>query len=299
MSAAATVGQALAAARLRLRDAGIPDAGLDARLLVGHALDLTTSDLVGHPERALTSASRQRIEALLDRRLQREPIAYITGRREFWSLPLSVTPAALIPRPDSETLIEAVLDDVGDRSAPLRVLDLGTGSGCLALALLSELSHATAVAVDLSADALQLARANAAAQGLGNRVHLAASDWASALNGPFDIAVANPPYVAAAEWPGLAPEIRLFEPQRALVGGDDGIAAYHRIVPDLPRILAPSGCAYLECGHDQSARIAELLRAHGFAAIAVRADLGGRVRCISASLPNPQKKVLGMKPCPD
>lgn len=299
MSAAATVGQALAAARLRLRDAGIPDAGLDARLLVGHALDLTTSDLVGHPERALTSASRQRIEALLDRRLGREPVAYITGRREFWSLRLSVTPAALIPRPDSETLIEAVLDDVGDRSAPLRVLDLGTGSGCLALALLSELSNATAVAVDLSADALQLARANAAALGLGNRVHLVAADWATALTGPFDIVVANPPYVAAAAWGGLAPEIRLFEPQAALVGGDDGLSAYRSIIPDLPRVLAPSGRAYLECGHEQSARIADLLNAHGFTAIAVRADLGGRARCIRASRASKQKKVLGMKPCPD
>ena len=299
MKAAATIGQALAAARLRLRQAGIPDAGLDARVLVGHALGLSVSDLIGHPERALTDAERQRIEALLDRRLQREPVAYITGQREFWSLPLSVTPAALIPRPDSETLIEAVLDDVGDRSAPLRIVDLGTGSGCLVLALLRELANATAVAVDRSAAALHLARMNALALGLANRLRFVASDWASALAGPFDIVVTNPPYVATAEWPRLAPEIRLFEPQAALLAGDDGLCAYRRIVPDLPRILAPSGRAYLECGHDQGDRIAELLRGHGFAAIAVQADLGGRARCISASLTRLQKKVLGMKASPD
>ena len=299
MRTATTVGQALASARLRLRDAGIPDANLDARVLVGHALALSPSDLVGHPERALTGAGQRRIEALLDRRLRREPVAYITGRREFWSLPLSVTPAALIPRPDSETLIEAVLDDVGDRSALLRILDLGTGSGCLALALLGELANADAVAVDRSADALRLARANALALGLGHRLRLAASDWASALSGPFDIVVANPPYVAAADWPELAPEIRLFEPQAALLAGDDGLAAYRHMIPDLPRILAPSGLAYLECGHEQSARIADLLNAHGFTAIAVRADLGGRARCIRASRASKQKKVLGMKPCPD
>jgi len=296
---AATIGQALAAARLRLREVGIPDAGLDARVLVGQALGLSASDLIGHPERALTDAGRQRIEALLDRRLRREPVAYITGGREFWSLPLSVTPAALIPRPDSETLIEAVLDDVGDRSAPLRIVDLGTGSGCLVLALLRELANATAVAVDRSAAALHLARMNALALGLANRLRFVASDWTSALAGPFDIVVTNPPYVATAEWPGLAPEIRLFEPQAALLGGDDGLSAYRRIVPDLPRILAPQGRAYLECGHDQGDRIAELLRGHGFAAITVQADLGGRARCISASLTRLQKKVLGMKASPD
>ncbi|HRW60545.1 MAG TPA: peptide chain release factor N(5)-glutamine methyltransferase [Defluviicoccus sp.] len=299
MSMAATIGQALAAARLRLREVGIPDAGLDARVLVGQALGLSASDLIGHPERALTDAGRQRIEALLDRRLRREPVAYITGGREFWSLPLSVTPAALIPRPDSETLIEAVLDDVGDRSAPLRIVDLGTGSGCLVLALLHELANATAVAVDRSGAALHLARMNALALGLANRLRFVASDWTSALAGPFDIVVTNPPYVATAEWPGLAPEIRLFEPQAALLGGDDGLSAYRRIVPDLPRILAPQGRAYLECGHDQGDRIAELLRGHGFAAITVQADLGGRARCISASLTRLQKKVLGMKASPD
>lgn len=299
MKAAATIGQALAIARLSLRDAGIAEAGLDARVLVGHALALPPSDLVGHPERALTEAGRQQIAALLERRLRREPVAYITGQREFWSLPLSVTPAALIPRPDSETLIETVLRDATDRSRPWRLLDLGTGSGCLALALLRELPNALAVAVDRSAAALHLARRNAVALGLDHRLHLAAGDWASALNGPFDIVVANPPYVAAAEWPELAPEIRLFEPQAALLGGDDGLSAYRKIIPDLPRILAASGRACLECGHDQSDRIRELLRAHGFAAITVQADLGGRARCISASLPRLQKKVLGMKTRPD
>lgn len=299
MRTATTVGQALASARLRLRDAGIAEANLDARVLVGHALALSPGDLVGHPERALTDAGQRRIEALINRRLRREPVAYITGRREFWSLPLRVTPAALIPRPDSETVIEAVLDDVVDRSAPLRILDLGTGSGCLALALLRELANADAVGVDRSADALRLARANADALGLGNRLRLVASDWASALRGPFDIVVTNPPYVAAADWQELAPEIRLFEPRAAVLAGDDGLAAYRHMIPDLPRILAPSGSAYLECGHAQSADIADLLRAHAFTAIAVRADLGGRARCIRAAQSRQQKKVLGIKPCPD
>lgn len=299
MRAAATVGQALAIARLKLREAGIADAGLDARVLVGHALALSPSDLIGYPERALTEAGRQRIAALLDRRLGREPVAYITGQREFWSLPLRVTPAALIPRPDSETLIETVLGEAAARSRPWRLLDLGTGSGCLALALLQELPNALAVAVDRSVEALCLARRNALALGLAHRLRLVAADWATALTGPFDIVVANPPYVAAAAWEGLAPEIRLFEPQAALVGGDDGLSAYRSIIPDLPRVLAPSGRAYLECGHDQSDHIAQLLRAHGFTAIGVQADLGGRARCITASLPRLQKKVLGMKTRPD
>lgn len=290
MSAPATVGQALARARRSLQAAAIPNAALDARVLIGHALALTPTDLIAHPERPLTDACQRRIEAMIGRRLAREPVAYITGQREFWSLPLSVTAAALIPRPESETLIEAVLSDIGDRSAAWRILDLGTGSGCLALALLRELANATAVAVDRSIAALHLARTNAVALNLANRLHLVASDWASAVGGPFDIIVANPPYVPTAAWAELAPEVRLFEPRAALIGGGDGLASYRQIIFDLARILAPQASVCFECGHDQGGRLANLFRDHGFTRVAVRCDLAGRQRCVCATFPSQRRK---------
>ena len=280
MSESVTVAGALDEARRRLRAAGIEDAGREARLLLGHVAGLDAAAIIGHPERHLApEAMRAMAEAVSDR-ARRRPMAQVTGSREFWSLPFRVTPATLDPRPDSETVVGAVLDHVGDRRAPRTVLDLGTGSGCLLLALLSELPNATGLGIDISAEAIAVAGANAVTLGLGQRANFAVADWDRALSGQFEIVVCNPPYIPSGEIDSLAPEISRHEPRRALDGGRDGLDAYRALAPSLTRRLAGGGFAAIEIGAGQRSMVEPIFADAGLATTECVADLAGISRCL-------------------
>jgi len=274
-----TIARALCAATRWLRAARIEGARAEARLLLRHVTGLSPEVLVAEPDRRLEAEAAARFEALLARRAAREPMAYILGEREFWSLPLFVGPGVLVPRPETETLVEAALEAFPDRTAPLRILDLGTGSGCLLLALLREYPNAVGVGVDRSAEALAHATLNARRHGLDGRALLVRGDWGRGLAGPFELIVANPPYVASGELTELALEVARYEPRAALDGGADGLDAYRAILPDLPRLLAPAGVACLEIGAGQATALAALAEVGGFR-VAVRPDLAGIPRCL-------------------
>ncbi|BBK30712.1 release factor glutamine methyltransferase [Stella humosa] len=272
----------VADAAARLAAAGIEDARREARLILAHAA-LSPGQVLFPRDVRLDQAGRARFAEALARRVAREPLSRILGRREFWSLPFGLGPDALDPRPDTETLVEAVLMRLSDRGRAWRILDLGTGSGCIALALLSELPAAVAVGVDRSPAACGIARDNAHALGLGGRFHPMVADWGSALGpGGFDLVVSNPPYIPSADIAGLEPEVARHDPLAALDGGADGLSAYRRIVPDLPRLLAPGGLAGLEIGLDQAASVGALLAAAGLGPVALVADLAGHDRCLLA-----------------
>lgn len=238
--------------------------------------------LIARGEDVPDEAIAARFERMLGRRLAREPLAYIFGKKEFWSLPLRVAPGVLVPRPDSETVVEAALDHLSERQAPLRVLDLGTGSGCLLLALFSELPQATGLGVDLDALACSVAADNAHRLRFGERALIVRGRWTEALSGPFDLIVSNPPYVRTGDLPGLEPEVRDFEPATALVGGEDGLDAYRELAPEIARLLAPGGLACLEHGHDQGPDVREIMAGSGLSAIETRSDLGRRPRALVA-----------------
>jgi release factor glutamine methyltransferase len=264
----------------KLAAAGIEDARSEAWLLLSAATGRSRADLIAGAPRALSPAEEERLAALAARRLAREPMAYILGSREFWSLPFRVGPAVLVPRPESETMVEAALEAIGDRAAALRILDLGTGSGCLLLALLSELPRASGLGTDGSAAALAIAKDNAERLGLADRAAFREGDWGGGLAGPFDLIVSNPPYVAQADATGLAPEVRAFEPEDALFAGPDGLDAYHALAPDCARLLAEDGVVCLEIGQGQGPAVAGIMRRHGLRLVASRQDLAGIERCL-------------------
>lgn len=275
------IGTALAETRDALQRAGIESSALDARLLLAAALETRVETVIAWPERDLPDPAAKRLGDLVRRRVAREPMAYILGRREFWSLDFIVTPATLTPRPDSETLIAAALDALPDRRAPLRLVDFGTGTGCLLLALLSELPAAHGLGIDRDAATLAVARSNADRLGLAPRASFAQGEWGRALAGPFDLVLSNPPYIATGDIATLAPELG-YEPRLALDGGADGLDAYRALVPDAARLLEPGGLVALEIGEGQAPPVSSLLAGAGFRAIETRADLAGIVRCVLA-----------------
>ena len=277
-----TVAGALAWAAGELGAAGVPEPRRDARLLLAHVLDAPQERLIGYPERALGTAARGRFASLIARRARREPVARILGRREFWSLPLTITPDTLDPRPESETLVAAVLDQLDERGAALEILDLGTGSGCLLLALLSELPNARGLGCDLSPGALAAAADNAAALGLAGRARFEHGDWAEGLSGAWQVIVSNPPYIRDGELESLDPEVAAYEPRLALSGGADGLAAYRRLVPQAAGLLAPGGLVALEVGLGQAETVAGLLTDAGLCTIGKARDLAGLDRCLLA-----------------
>jgi release factor glutamine methyltransferase len=268
------------------RDAGLDSPELDARLIVGHALGLDHAALAGNARRRLDAREAAVIAALAERRLLREPIARIVGVKEFWGLPLAVTAATLVPRPETETVVEAALEIVDRADARLRALriaDLGVGSGALLLALLSELPAAAGIGTDRSAAALAVARENAQRLGLAERATFAACDFAAALAGEFDIVVSNPPYVRSADIATLAPEVREQDPRLALDGGGDGLACYRTIATQAPRILAPGGTLIVEIGAGQADAVAAVFARSGLATGAhARPDLAGIPRALAA-----------------
>lgn len=275
---------ALARARERLAVAGIPDASREARTLAHAVLGVDAAALIGASERQLSVREATTYADAVRRRAQRVPFARIVGRQEFWSLPFLLGSETLIPRADSETVVEAAIGQIADRAAALSLLDLGTGSGCLLLSLLSELPNAWGVGVDRSEAALAVARMNAECLGLDSRAAWMGGDWANALKRgvQFDLIVTNPPYVAEPEFAALAPEVTKFEPRLALAGGDDGLEAYRSIVPALRGLLAPGGAACLEIGVGQAGQIERILAATGLAIAAVKTDLAGVPRCVIA-----------------
>ena len=265
---------ALAAATAQL--AAVSDTPrLDAELLMAHALGVSRDALL---LRHLDDPAPAAFGALLARRLTHEPVAYITGTRAFWTIDLMVGPGALVPRADSETLIEAAVAHFAERP-PATVLDLGTGPGTLLLAALDQWRGTSGLGVDHSTAALAMARANAERLGLATRTRFIEGNWAAGLDARFDLILANPPYIGTGE--SLPPEVRNYEPAEALYAGADGLDAYRAIVPDLPRLIAPGGVAILEIGHAQAEAVCALVAAAGLG-WALRRDLAGRPRAIVA-----------------
>lgn len=272
-------------AKTRFEDVGIDSARIDARLLLGFVLGGGAEQVLAQSGRDLTPTEAQHLEDLVQRRAAREPISHILGAREFWSLPFKVTAATLTPRPDTETLIEAALDTV--TQPPRRVLDLGTGTGCILLALLSEWKDAQGLGVDASAEALNVAKENAVALGLEHRAQFVLGDWNTAhwtqhLGGPFDVVMSNPPYILESDMPGLDSGVRDFEPRAALLGGSDGLDAYRAIVAGLDKILTPGGLVIFEVGIHQADDVASILKNRGFSGIERRRDLSGIERAVLA-----------------
>lgn len=262
----------------QLREAGVDDPRREARLLMAHVLDV---DLAGLLARArIDDSARQSFFTAVRRRAAREPMAHITGRAGFWSLELETSPATLIPRADSETLIEALLDHRPDRTRVRSMLDLGTGTGCLLLAALSEYRAAWGVGVDIAPDAARLAVRNARSAGLDGRCTMVAGDWAASIRGPFDVVFSNPPYIPRADLSGLMPDVRDYEPARALDGGMDGLDAYRLLMEALPLLLAHDGIAIFEIGIGQDSSMPSLACRSGLEIVDIRADLGGVPRAV-------------------
>ncbi|MDJ1157447.1 peptide chain release factor N(5)-glutamine methyltransferase [Chelatococcus sp. SYSU_G07232] len=263
--------------------AGIDTPGLDARILLADTLGLPAAALVTEGEQPIGADGAARLAERARRRLAREPVARILGEHEFWGLSFRLSPATLVPRPDTETLVAAVLERLRRQrrtGARLRLLDLGTGTGCILVALLSELPAAVGIGVDRSVEAALTARGNAARNGVGARALFLVGDWGEPLAGGFDVVVSNPPYIESAAIADLDAEVREHDPRLALDGGADGLAAYRAIAADLPRLLAPGGIAALEVGLGQDLAVAALLAGAGLGEGAAIADLSGVPRVV-------------------
>ena len=248
---------------------------LDAELLMAEALGIDRDRLLLDPPARKTVPAR--FAAMLERRSQGEPVAYITGRRAFWDIELHVGPGVLVPRPDSETLITSAIEHFSGSAGPKRILDLGTGPGTLLLAALDIWKKATGIGVDRSRRALSYAAANARRLGLEGRAELRIGDWAEGIEESFDLVLCNPPYIRAGE--DLGPGVREFEPEEALFAGPDGLDAYRALGPQLPGLIAPGGLAAIEIGHDQAEEVSAILGQHGFR-LRLADDLGGRARAV-------------------
>lgn len=275
-------GEAARTIAERLRAVGIDSHRLDARLLVAEVLGVEANTVFTRPDMALTAEQAACLEGMVARRVAREPMSHILGRRGFWTLTLKVTADTLDPRGDTETLIEAVLSRIADSQAPLRVVDFGTGTGAILLSLLSELPNATGLGVDKSPAALAVARDNAQVNGMAPRTEFLLSDWGRDLDERFDVIVSNPPYIPDQDIDGLEPEVAAFEPRLALAGGPDGLDCYRALIPHMARLLAPGGIAAVEVGMGQAGLVASLFATAGLVVGAVARDLAGIERCVVA-----------------
>jgi release factor glutamine methyltransferase len=284
------VGQTVESARrlltARFKSRAVDSAELDARILIGAALGLDLTGLIAAASRPLTADQSMRLADFARRRLAGEPVARILGHREFWGLRLNLSAATLVPRPDTETVVELALEMLQAsprRNRSPRIADTGTGSGAILLALLSELTDAHGVGTDISQVALQTARSNAVDLGLAERARFVACDYVAALSPAFDLIVSNPPYVRTAEIIHLAIEVRDHDPHQALDGGADGLDAYRALIPQAARLLSPGGALVVEAGHGQSVEIAELMVAAGLTPLQPpKADLSGIRRAVGA-----------------
>lgn len=265
----------------RLAAAGVDSARTDARILLAHAMGATREDLIAGT-RAPSAEEAALFESFIVRRIAREPVAYIRGEREFWSTAFKVGPGVLVPRPETETLIEEALAAMPDRNATLSIADLGTGSGALLIAALKEFPNAHGVGFERSPQARAYAEANLAAHGVTGRGEIVASDWNDAA-GPFDLVFSNPPYISTREIETLDPEVRLYEPRAALDGGPDGLNAYRGLAGLLPRILKSAGLAFLELGLDQAVHVEPLFK--NLHVVRVAPDLAGIPRVLVLQAP--------------
>lgn len=270
-------------AATRLMLAGIEAPQREARLLLAHVLDLDATELALVPDRPVGPSEAAQFTNAVDRRAEHEPFAYITGRRDFWTLELEVSPDTLIPRPDTETLVETALKIVGHVRAPVRILDLGTGTGAILLALLTELPRAEGLGVDVSDGALEIARRNALRAGAGDRARFSKSSWWSHVTGDFDLIVSNPPYIPSRDIAELDPDVRDFEPRLALDGGPDGLAAYRAILSVAALRLSANGSVLFEVGAGQATDVAAMMRGSGLPYTAIRRDLGGIERVVAGA----------------
>ncbi|MBX3485679.1 peptide chain release factor N(5)-glutamine methyltransferase [Phenylobacterium sp.] len=282
-----TLVQAWTRAKSRLEAAGLAGPVIDARLLVEAAADATRADIVTDPHRELTPDQEARLDGFLARRVAREPVSHILGRKGFWKIMLHVTPDVLTPRPDTETVVEYALRDFPE-NAPWRILDLGVGSGAILLALLAERPAANGLGIEISEEALAVARDNAASLGLAGRLALLRGDWTAGLEGDaFDLVVANPPYIATEVIATLEPEVRDHEPRIALEGGADGLDHYRVLAPEILRVLKPGGRFAVEIGYDQKDAVEALFREAGAVFVQTIRDLADRDRVVAG-----EKKTL-------
>ena len=282
LSGAKDVAAARRLLTAQFEQASLDSPSLDARLLIQHALGLEHAALASAPDRPLTTSEQNAIAQFAQRRLGGEPVARILGVKEFWGLPLSLSSATLVPRPETETIVEAALAAVAERpNDPLRIADLGTGTGALLLALLHELQSATGVGTDIAANAIETAKANAQGLGLSARAQSQQTNFGGGLAPPFDLVVSNPPYIATDEIAGLAPEVRDHDPLLALDGGRDGLDAYLIIASQLPALLRSNGAAVMEIGIGQTAQVEKIFKQAGFELTSARADLAGIARALT------------------
>lgn len=281
-----TVETARRALAAKLRTQPIDSAEIDARLLVGAALDLDLAGLIAAAARPVTKDESIRLDSFAQRRLAGEPVARILGFKEFWGLPLQLSPATLVPRPDTETVVELALEIWHGEPHPNprpRVADIGTGSGAILLALLSEMPEAEGVGTDISLAALRIASGNATRLGFTPRAAFVVCNYVAALSGGFDLMVSNPPYIPSAEIAGLAGEVRDYDPPGALDGGIDGLDAYRALIPEAARLLAPGGTLIVEAGLGQSGPIREIMTAAGLTPERPpKADLAGIPRAVAS-----------------
>ena len=275
-----TVKEALAYGREALGRSHVPSIALDCRVLLEYVTGFSREAVAMYPERILSEEQWDRFQEMIARRSEREPVAQLLRRKEFWGLDFYVTRDTLCPRPDSETLIEAVLGVISDKSANIRILDLGTGSGCLLLSVLSEFPRATGIGVDISPEALEVARRNGQNLGFAARTEWMLCHWGEGVCGTFDIIISNPPYIEDADIATLEPEVSRYEPRLALSGGNDGLACYRNIAPVIARLLKKNGIAVLEFGQGQEDAVTHIMAAHHLKKISEAQDMGGITRCI-------------------
>ncbi len=276
-------------ATTRLRDAGIESPATDARLLIAAAAGLSREEMLCDPDLKLSPNQKTRVEKMIRRRADREPVSRILGRREFHSLSFEVTPVTLDPRPDSEVIVEAAIDYARGMGGKPTLLDIGTGTGCLLLSALEALPDATGTGTDINPEAIAVARRNAASLGCVSRLQFQTGDWLSGIEGRFDIVLSNPPYIPSGDIADLAPEVSRHDPRTALDGGLDGLDAYRILADRIPKILAPSGIALMEIGAGQADDVTGLFSAAGWQPLESRADLAGHNRCLAFALKSAPK----------
>jgi release factor glutamine methyltransferase len=275
-----TVQESLRSGVMTLQKAHIESASLDARILLEHVMGCTREKLMVDMKHPLPSQTYAKYQTLIAARAKRHPVSHLIGAREFWGQSFKVTPDTLDPRPDSETLIEAVIARFPDKNAKLTVVDLGTGTGCLLLTLLKEYPHMMGVGVEKSEAALSVAKENAMALGLGSRARFVCSRWFEQVEGQFDIVVSNPPYIATKDMVALAPEVALYEPKLALDGGIDGLDCYRELLPAMREYMKAKAVAFFEIGMGQQRDIEAIADKASLKVEAVASDLGGIPRCV-------------------